>query len=493
MSTPPIAGVLVEPGGGGSRSARAALPLAVDLDGTLVRADTLHEGFVAYVRGDPLGWRPLGRALGQGKAAFKREVHGRVGFDPRLLPYNEELLDYLRAEKAAGRTIGLFTAADQSIADAIAAHLGLFDVVRGSDGATNLAGARKTAAIVEEFGDRFAYAGNAAADLPIFERAERVILAGPVRRLQARLPDGKEVEAAFPVGQAGPRVWAKALRVSHWTKNALVFVAPVVGFHFSAAILGQALLLFLAMGLLASATYLVNDLFDLAADRQHPKKRFRPIASGAISARDAAAAGAALAATAFAIGLFLPAAALLALAAYLAVTLTYSFVLKRQPLLDVVVLAGLFTLRVLAGSLVIPTPVSPWLLTFSMLFFLGLATIKRYAELDRVMGAGGSAIAARGYTARDLPLLLAAGVASGFSAVVIFTIYLINDQYPRGIYGHPELLWAMMPVILFWTLRMWHLTVHGRMDEDPVVFALKDRWSLALGAAMGLILLSAWS
>jgi 4-hydroxybenzoate polyprenyltransferase len=471
----------------------AAPPLAVDLDGTLVMADTLHEGFVAYVRGDPLGWRPLGRALNQGKAAFKREVSGRVGFDPRLLPYNEALLDYLKAEKRAGRTIGLFTAADQSIADAIAAHLGLFDVVRGSDGTTNLGGARKEAAIRDEFGDRFVYAGDSTADMPIFEHSERVILAGPVQRLQARLPAGKAVEAAFPTGKAGPRVWAKALRLPHWAKNTLVFVAPVLAFQFSAPVLLQALLLFLAMGLLASATYLVNDLFDLAADRQHPKKRFRPIASGAIPVRDAVFASAGLVAAAFGIGFFLPAKASLALAAYLAVTLTYSFALKREPLLDVVVLAGLFTLRVLAGNTVTPTPVSPWLLTFSMLFFLGLAAVKRYAELNRVMEEGGSAITARGYTARDLPLLLAAGIASGFAAVVIFTIYLINDQYPRGVYGHPGRLWAMMPVILFWTLRMWHLAVHGRMDEDPVVFALKDRWSLALGAVIVLVLLMAWS
>ena len=473
----------------------ASPPLAVDLDGTLIRADTLHEGFVAYVRGDPLGWRPLGRALGQGKAAFKREVCGRAGFDPGLLPYNEALLDYLWAEKRAGRTIGLFTAADQSIADAVAAHLGgLFDVARGSDGATNLEGARKAAAIREEFGDRFAYAGNSAADLPIFGQAERVILAGPAApRLRSRLPEGKPVEADFPVGRAGPRVWAKALRLPHWAKNSLVFVAPVLGFSLSASVLGQALLLFVAMGLLASATYLLNDLFDLAADRQHPKKRFRPIASGAILVRDAVAAAAALALVSLGLGLLLPPAALLALGAYLVVTLAYSFALKRQPLLDIVVLAGLFTLRVLAGSLITTTPVSPWLLTFSMLFLLGLAATKRYAELNRIMGAGGDAIVARGYTARDLPLLLATGVASGFAAVVIFTIYLIADQYPRGIYGHPQLLWAMMPVILFWTLRMWHLTVHGRMDEDPVVFALKDRCSLALGGIMGVILLLAWS
>ena len=460
-----------------------------------MQADTLHEAVLACARDEPLALHRLGRGLRQGKAAFKRAAaSGRVAFDASLLPYNQAVLDFLVAEKQAGRRIGLFTAADQSIADAVAEHLGLFEVARGSDGITNLSGTEKARAIREAFGPRFAYAGNsAAADRPIFEQAESVILAGPVARLRGLLPAGKPVEATFASQRAGPRVWAKALRLGHWSKNVLVFVAPVLALHVSAASIPQALLLFLLMGALASATYLVNDLLDLAADRQHPTKRFRPFASGAIPARDGAAAAAALILLALALGFLLPWGAQASLVAYLVITLAYSLTLKRQPIVDVFVLAGLFTLRVLAGSLLVPTPVSPWLLTFSMLFFLGLAMIKRYAELDRVAKAGGAGIAARGYTVRDLPLLLAAGIASGFGAVVIFTIYLIAEHYPREIYGNPGLLWAMMPVILIWTLRMWHLAVHGAMDEDPVVFALRDQVSQVLGVLAGLILLAAWT
>lgn len=471
-----------------------APPLAVDLDGTLARSDTLHEGLLAYVRRDPATVHRLLPLLRRGKAAFKEEVCGGLGFDPGLLPYNQEVLEYLRAQKAEGRRIGLFTAADQSIAEAVAKHLGLFDVVRGSDGTTNLSGAAKAEAIREEFGDRFAYAGDSASDRPVFDRAEQVVLVGPAARLAASLPADRRVEAVFPVRRAGLQVWAKALRLHHWPKNLLVFVAPVLGFQFSADVAAHSVVLFVLLGMLASATYLVNDLFDLAADRQHPKKRHRPLASGAIAARDGAAAAVLLTSTALGLGLLLlPPAGNLVLCAYLAITLAYSFVLKRQPFLDVTVLAGLFTLRVLGGNLVVPTPVSAWLLTFSMLLFLGLAMIKRYAELDRVLASGGDGVVSRGYTGRDLPLLLAAGVGSGFAAVVIFMIYLINDQYPREVYGNPGLLWAMLPLILIWTLRMWHLTVHGRMDEDPVVFALKDRASLAHAAIAGLILLLAWS
>ena len=179
------------------------------------------------------------------------------------------------------------------------------------------------------------------------------------------------------------------------------------------------------------------------------------------------------------------------LLAYLVVTLTYSVKLKHIPMVDVTVLAGLFTLRVLAGASPMRTAISPWLLTFSMLFFFGLAIIKRYAELERLVRAGEVTARARGYTEQDIPILLTSGVASGFSAIVIFMVYMINEQYPRSVYAHPGTLWAIMPVLLIWTLRLWHLAVHGRMSEDPVVFALKDRVSWALGATVAIILVAA--
>jgi 4-hydroxybenzoate polyprenyltransferase len=419
-------------------------------------------------------------------------VCGRRPIDPSLLPYNQELVAYLREQRRLGRTIGLFTAADQSVADAVARHLGLFSVVRGSDGITNLDGARKLNTIREAFGERFAYAGDhAAVDRPIFAEAEQVVLVGPVARLRARLPEGKPLEAEFPVPRAGPATWARALRLKHWSKNLLVFAAPLLGLHFSPELIAQTILLFLLFGMVASATYLVNDLLDLAADRRHHKKCLRPLASGAIPVRNGVFAAAGLLAAALLASLALPWQAAATLLAYLAVTLAYSLALKRQPFVDVVVLAGLFTLRVLGGS-VLAGPVSPWLLTFSTLLFVGLAMVKRHAELDRVVAAGGAGVASRGYTAKDLPLLLTAGVAAAFAALVIFMVYLINDQYPRDVYTHPQLLWAMLPVLLLWLLRIWHFTVQGQMDEDPVVFALKDHFSLALGAVAGLILLAAW-
>lgn len=469
-------------------------PLAVDLDGTLIRVDSLHESLVACISAEPAALHELGRSLLRGKATFKRNIASRVEFDPTLLPYNEELLSYLKVQKRAGRRIGLFTAADQSVAEKIAAYLGIFDVVRGSDGERNLDSTRKVAAITEAFGNRFVYAGNDVVDKSIFDAAERVILVGHTKRLRRLLGDGKVVESTFLVPRPTLATWSKALRLHHWAKNALVFVPAILGFPVVSLRIGaEAALLFLLMGLLASAAYILNDMLDLREDRQHPSKRLRPFASGSLSIRGGMLAAILLIVTALALGLLLPAAVLWILAVYLGLTLAYSLGLKRLPILDVVVLAGLFTLRVLAGSFLLPIPPSPWLLTFSMLFFLGLAMVKRYTELDQVVRSGGSGIASRGYTVRDLPLLLAAGIASGFGAIVIFMIYVINEHYPRDIYKYPGFLWAMMPLILIWTLRMWHLTVHERMDDDPLVFALSDWFSLILAAIAGVILFAAWS
>lgn len=429
-------------------------------------------------------------ALLRGKAHFKRHVAATAPFAPELLPYNADLLAYLRAERQAGRRIGLFTAADQSIADAVAGHLGLFDIARGSDMGSNLGGATKADAIEAAFGEHFAYAGDAVVDLPIFARSRSVVLVGQVDRLRRGLAPDAVVEAAFPAIPPTWRAWAAALRLHHWVKNLLVFVAVILGSS-RLAEFGQAAMLFVLLGVLASATYIVNDLLDLASDRDHPSKRFRPFAAGVLRPREGVmVAGVMIAASLLGASLMLPPGCTALLLAYLVATLCYSLALKRIAMVDVTILAGLFTMRVLAGSLVVLTPVSSWLLTFSMLFFLGLAIVKRYAELRRVLMAdpGGRA---RGYSRDDLPLLMASGIASGFSAIIIVMIYLISDQYPRSIYAQPGALWGVMPILLLWTLWIWHLAVHGRMSEDPVTFAVRDRLSLVLAGLCALIYLVA--
>jgi 4-hydroxybenzoate polyprenyltransferase len=480
--------------GNKTASASLSVPLAVDLDGTLIRSDSLHEALLVSFRGRGPTILKLATRLTQGKAAFKRGAADLLVIDPSLLPYNQDFLDYLRKENQSGRRIGLFTEADQSFADSIAEYLGCFDVAFGSDGARNLSGSAKVEAIRAAFGEQFTYAGSAPVDAPVFGASQSVVLVGPVTDLAPFVPDHVAVEAVFPVPQPTSRDWLRAMRIEHWAKNILVFVPLVLGHsHVTPEIVGEALLLFLALGVLASGTYILNDLFDLAADRKHPTKRARPIPAGTIAIPTALRMAAHLIGLAVLMSLLLPAGPRLVLVAYLLTTLVYSFVLKRMPIVDVMALAGLFTLRILAGSLLLPVPASPWLLSFSLLFFLGLAMVKRYAELDRTVRVGGQEVAARGYRKDDLALLSSSGIASGFAAAVLFTIYLVNDQYPRGIYGHPEWLWGMLPIILVFTLRIWHLALRGEMTEDPVVFALKDRFSLILAGVTVGLLLASWS
>jgi 4-hydroxybenzoate polyprenyltransferase len=433
-------------------------------------------------------------SLFHGKAALKHLVAKTTKFNPARLPYNEELVQYLRAQHCSGRIIGLFTGADQSVAEKIAAHLGVFSVVRGSNTVLNLKGIAKVKVIREVLGERFSYAGDSRADSEIFAAAEYVVLVGPVNRLLRWIPADVKIEASFPARTGTPGAWFKALRLNHWAKNSLIFLSPFLGTKlFSWPVAVEAVVLFLAMGLLASGTYIINDLVDLEADREHEKKRLRPFASGEIGIFQGALATGGLLTSALVLALTLPSRVFGALTAYFMITLAYSFWLKRRPMTDVLTLAGLFTIRVLAGSLLVMEPIPLWLLTFTMMFFLGLAMVKRYVELQRMVASGKTEITSRGYTEKDLPLLLAAGVAAGLGAVIIFMIYMITEQFPRQVYNHPELLWATMPVILIWTLRIWHFAVHGRMTEDPVVFALKDPFSLAMGLLLFCILLAAWT
>jgi 4-hydroxybenzoate polyprenyltransferase len=467
------------------------IPLAVDLDGVLIRGNTLHEGVVQCLTSDAATFRGLARSFLSGSIAFKHFVAGAI--DPTILPFNEQLLDYLRIHRKAGRKIGLFTSADQEIASKIAGHLQLFDVVRGSDRELRLAGATKLAVITDALGERFGYAGAADGDAPVIGAAQAIVLVGSAAGPAS--PDPKyKVEAEFLAPRSAASAWWSALRPQHWAKNLLVFLAPILGLQLnSGSIAIEMVALFVAMSLMASAAYVINDVLDLYADRAHSRKRRRPFASGEIPILHGVFASAGLALAGLGIGLLLPHLVWAALLVYLAITLAYSLALKRQPIVDLIVLAGLFTLRVLAGGLVPAAPISPWLLTFAMIFFLGLATVKRYAELERVLRLGHAGVVRRGYTDKDLPLLLAAGVASSLGAIVIFMVYLITEQYPRQIYGHPAVLWAMLPLILVWVLRLWHIAVHGRLDEDPVVFALRDMFSLGSGIVLFLVLLAAWS
>jgi 4-hydroxybenzoate polyprenyltransferase len=364
----------------------------------------------------------------------------------------------------------------------IADGLQLFDRVRGSDGHLNLAGAHKLAAVRADIGDAFVYAGDSSKDHPLWAFCRKAILCGDSEAQRRRLPPEVDVVGMFPATRITPRLWVRALRLHQWAKNMLLFVPLLLsGIPNIQRNLVPTMIAFVALGCLASATYLINDLLDLPADRMHRSKKRRPLAAGDLPLQlGVAAVPLLLAASAALIAVTgVPLFALVA-GIYTFVTLSYSLGLKRQPILDLVILAGLFTIRVWGGMVAAHTMISPWLLTFSMFFFASLATVKRYTECAAMAAEGRDRIPGRGYRAADAMALLAMGAGSGYSAVLVFFIYLVNAVAQFHQFQHPYWLWPVCPVLAYWLSRVWLLAARGEMQDDPIAFALRDRLSIVL-------------
>jgi 4-hydroxybenzoate polyprenyltransferase/phosphoserine phosphatase len=465
------------------------VPLCVDLDGTLTPVDTFHETLLSLVRTAPAALLSLPFWLRSGKARVKHEVAARVAFDAAYLPLNRPLLEWLTAERAHGRRLVLVTAADSSIANGVAARLGVFDEVIASDGGRNLSAEAKRAALVERFGERgFDYVGNERADEPVWRSARSAIVVGGARQvLRARRI--AEVDRVFPGATARPLVWIKAMRLHQWVKNTLIFLPALLAHRiFVPSILLESAAAFVAFGLCASSVYLINDLLDLAADRRHPRKCRRPFASGELSARHGLAAALLLLCGAAWLAAFVGGPFAAVLAGYYVLTWTYSLRLKRAALVDVMTLAGLYTIRIMAGAAATAIPLSFWLLAFSVFIFLSLGFVKRYTELDDARRAGAADSHSRGYWAADLPLVMNLGIAAGYCTVVVMALY-INSTDSQALYRHNKPLWLVCPLLLYWISRMWLLTTRGQMHDDPVVFALRDRLSLVLLGLLGAIVL----
>ena len=465
----------------------APADLVVDLDHTLVRTDTLLEQFVGLVFRQPLTALLVLLNLLGGRARFKARLAALHALDPASLPYNEPLLIFLRAQRAAGRRLHLVTAADQSIADAVGSHCGVFHSIEGSDGTTNLKGQAKAARLAARFPEGFAYAGDSAADLKVWARSAGVVLvgveAGVARRARGL---GLPVEEEFSKPRAGFSTWRRALRLHQWAKNLLVF-APLLLSHeyVNPASVLLSLTAFVALGLVASATYLINDLSDLAADRRHDVKRGRPLAAGDLRIGWAVAAVALLLIASAALAVATSPILLIGLCAYGTLTLAYTFGLKRQALVDVATLAGLYTLRIIVGAATIGVPQSIWLLTFSLFLFFSISLAKRYAEIHNLLAGGhASGVNGRGYRTEDGPAVLALGVASGVASTLIVVLYLMEEAFPSNIYAHPNWLWIAPFLLNLWTARIWLTAGRGELDEDPVAFALKDRFSWVLLAPL---------
>lgn len=463
-------------------------PLCVDLDGTLIRSDLLIESIVALLRINPLFLLLLPVWLVGGRAHLKQQIAERVELDPVPLPYNKPFLAWLRSQKKNGRALVLTTASNVKFANAIAKHLKLFNTVIASDTDTNNSGAKKGARLCEEFGDgKFDYAGNAFVDLKVWRHANAAIVVNPSRGVQSAVENLVPVAGVFDDRDETWLNYLRALRPHQWLKNVLVF-APMVLAHrmLEPHLIGQAFIAFLAFGLCASSAYLVNDILDLAADRRHPEKRKRPFASGAVPVVHGALLAPVLLAGSMALSFALPPLFAAVLGLYFLTTLIYSLFIKRTVLFDVIVLAGLFTIRLLAGGVAVGVPLSFWLLAFSMFLFLSLALVKRYVELRMLPDEPGRKLAGRGYRSADLETLAQFGISSGYMAVLVLALY-IDSQAVTLLYGRPEIIWLLCPLVLYLVSRVWLLARRGEMHDDPLVFAIRDSRSLtavALGGAL---------
>jgi 4-hydroxybenzoate polyprenyltransferase len=463
-------------------------PLCVDLDGTLVKSDTLVDSLLLLVRTRPLDALKTPLWALRGKANLKREVTARVTLNVEHLPYNRPLLEYLMAQRGEGRKLYLATGADSGLADRIARHLNIFEGVLSSDGTTNNIGASKLARLRSHFAGDFDYIGNARPDLPMLAAATAPMLANPDLGLRMAMRARRlHPQQIFTDRRSGLRAAIKAIRVHQWAKNTLIFLPLLLAHHIQSSVVLAAVVAFVCFSLCASATYIVNDLLDIEADRQHPRKRKRPFASGDLSAAAGIAISAVFLAASFAGAvLFLPHAFLRWLILYLVTTLAYSLALKRIVILDVVVLSALYTLRMLAGAAATVTFISPWLAAFAIFIFLSLAMVKRFSELQNVRSAGAQLSNGRGYLLNDIEQIRSFGTSSAFSSVVVLSVY-IGQPEVLSLYHHHTRMWLMPPLLILWLCRVWLLASRGELDEDPVVFALTDPMSILMGVGAAVI------
>ena len=477
-----------------NRAAAASLPLCVDCDGSLIRTDLLHENVFALLKARwfMLLWLPFW--LLQGKATLKRKLAEHAQVDAATLPYNEALVAWLRQEKARGRKIVLATASDVSLANRVAAHLGVFDEVMASDGGVNLAGAEKARQLSARYGERgFDYVGNSEADMAVWRQAHGAVVAGSSHGMKDRAAGVAKLLQVFQTPRAELRDYLKALRLHQWLKNLLVLLPALAAHRISdPATLGTALLAMLSFGLCASSVYVLNDLLDLPSDRAHPRKCKRPFASGRLPVAAGAVMIPLLLAGSLAAAWTLHPAFKLVLLAYLLATVAYSVRLKNHVVIDVILLAGLYTTRVVAGAAATQIVPSFWLLAFSMFLFFSLALVKRYAELFAALKQDKTGAAGRGYVVDDLPLLMALGLSSAMAALMVLALYVNSPDVIR-MYAQPVWLWLLVPLNLYWVSRVWMKSHRGQMHDDPVVFAVRDVQSLVVFLSCLVVMLLAMS
>ena len=470
----------------------APRPLVVDLDGTLIYTDTLHESAIALLRVKPFHALLIPAWLMGGKAALKARLSSLTSFYPENLPYNKALIAWLKEKKQQGGELVLCTASNEKIAQAVARHVDLFSTVLSTSDGKNLAGKHKAELLSQKYGHGgFDYVGNSAADIEVWRVARNGVVVNASQAVIRQAKSVCNVEKVIDGNSATIKTWAKVLRLHQWVKNLLLFIPLFAAHQFtnsqSLSLLAMA---FLSFSLCASSVYIANDLLDLESDRRHPRKKFRPFAAGSVAVWKGGVLAPILAFASIGIATAVGINFLACLLVYVALTCAYSLWLKRLVLIDCLTLAGLYTLRIMAGAAAVTVTVSFWLLTFSIFIFLSLAFVKRYAELKLQESDSKARAHGRSYYTTDLPIVQMLGITAGNASVLVLALYLHSENVRRH-YASPEFLWAVVPLMLFWVSWMWVKAHRGQMHDDPIVFASRDKASMIVGAILILVFLTA--
>ncbi len=465
-------------------------PLVVDLDGTLIHTDMLHESLLKILANNPFKILLVVYWLMKGKAHLKRKLANRINFDPSILPYNKVFLTWLKRQRDEGRKLILCTGTDHLIAIKIADYLSIFDEIIASDGITNLTGEQKAKILARRFGqDGFDYAGNSQADLMVWQYARKAVVVNTPSKLREEIETNCRVEQIFSFCALNSLVVCQILRVHQWLKNLLIFVPLLAAHQLTNLIVWSHLIIaFVSFNLCASSVYVINDLMDLESDRSHPRKHQRPFASGSAPIWLGICLLPLLLFSSFLLAGYVGGHFMLCILIYFSVASAYSWKLKRIILIDSLILALLYTLRIIAGSVAANIALSFWLITFSIFLFLSLAFVKRYVELQAHSMDKKLKINGRGYLTADAPLIQMLGTTSGYTAVLVLALY-INSEAVVRLYRMPEVIWGSIPVVLFWVNWIWLQAHRGKMHDDPLIFALKDKASIFAGLVFSIILI----
>ena len=468
------------------------LPIVVDLDGTLILSDTLHESAAIALFRKPFVLFHALKQLAKGRHALKAAIAKDVDLAHEVLPLRDDFVEWLRAKAKEGHELHLCSAADQSVVDSVAKRVDIFVSAVGSSG-INLKGVAKAQYLAQRFPNGFIYAGDHAADLAVWQVSSGAVPAGVGKSvLQELRRRNIPIVEEFDTPKLKLREFLKAIRVHHWTKNILLFVPLILAHQWNNGFLiVQTVAAFLCLLAVTSATYLLNDIADLNTDRQHWSKRYRALASGKLSIRSGFTLAGCLLVGGFAIAISLSPPFTLALLAYLLITGAYSLGLKRVPLLDTLIIGILFTTRLIMGTVLLETSKPAWLLTFAVFLFFSLAVAKRHTEIVRAATSGSLSLKSRGYEIQDAPLTLSLGIGTALASLVVLMIFVLEEMLPGNAYSHPEILEGIPILLSIWLGRIWLLAHRGQMNDDPVSFAIRDRISAGLGICVAILFLVA--